>query len=616
MTLDEALLGTDTIHQVRATRDGVFWLASIAAEDSRTTIRCWDGDTIRDLTPEAEVRSRVMGYGGGAYAVADEFVAWCDDRTARLWVRSLDRNRPITPPSDRFRYGGLALAPERRQLLCVREDHDVSPEERTEIVVLSLDHDNPDGGQVVVTGADFYAGLVVHGNDLAWFQWMHPNMSWDTAEILTCSLDDPANPTPVAVTPGVSAQHPMWLGDGSLAWVSDESGFWNWTVAEGEFRHQWLVPRDCSTPVWVLDAPPAAPVGEDLLATVVLTGGRGALALVRPRNGRVTHPLPGTAMIESVASRGEELFVIAEWMDRPASLVRISPSGECREIVASDRIEGVSSPVARWAEGPAGPVHSWFHPVPRTSDPTPLLVLTHGGPTSVHHPTFDPFIQFWVSRGVAVLDVNYSGSTGFGRAYRERLKGQWGVLDVADVEAAVREVKTEGLVDPARVVIAGGSAGGYTTLQALVTSDLFAAGMSSYGIGDLTSLVTDTHKAESRYPFGLVGPWPEAEQLYRERSPINHLDRLNTPMLILQGLKDAVVPPNQAYAMADAVRAKGLPVALVTFDDEGHGFRALAARRAALEAMVSFLEQVLHLPHSDDVPRLPIENLPAQDPTT
>ncbi|MDO5067024.1 MAG: prolyl oligopeptidase family serine peptidase [Propionibacteriaceae bacterium] len=609
MTVDEALLGTDSIRQVRASRDGVFWLAGIAAEDGRTTIRRWDGERIEDLTPEAEVRSRVMEYGGGAYAVADGMVAWCDDRTKQVWAARGDQRRAITPASERFRYGGLALAPERGLVVCVREDFAIHPEERTEIVALDLDGENADGGRVLVTGADFYAGVSVHGDQLAWFQWMHPNMSWDTAEVLTCSLDDPTTLIPVATTDHVSAQHPLWLGNGSLAWVSDESGYWNWTVRDGDFRHQWVVPRDCSIPTWVLDAPPAAAVGEDLLATVEIAGGRGALALVRPSDGGVTYPLPGTAMIESVAARDQELFVIAEWPDRPASLVRISPTGTRDEIVASTPWEGASKPLLRWAEGPAGPVQSWFYPVPGATGPTPLLVLTHGGPTSVHHPSFDRSVQFWASRGVAVLDVNYSGSTGFGRAYRERLKGQWGVLEVADVEAAVAEVCEAGLADPAKVVIAGGSAGGYTTLQALVSSDIFAAGMSSYGIGDLTTLVSSTHKAESRYLFGLIGPWPEAEQLYRDRSPINQLHRLSTPMLILQGLEDKVVPPDQAFSLADAVRAQGLPVALVTFDQEGHGFRALASRRTALEAKVSFLEQVLQLPHSDDVPELSIENL-------
>lgn len=208
-----------------------------------------------------------------------------------------------------------------------------------------------------------------------------------------------------------------------------------------------------------------------------------------------------------------------------------------------------------------------------------------------------------------MLDVNYSGSTGFGRAYRDRLRGQWGLLDVSDTVAAVSEATSRGLADPDRVAITGGSAGGYTTLRSLTSTDVYAAGISRYGIGDLTTLVTDTHKAESRYPEGLIAAWPEGRVVYEERSPINHLDRLSTPMLILQGTEDKVVPPNQAVQMADAVRSAGQPVALLMLEGEGHGFRAMATRRLAIEAQVSFLEQVFAMPPSPDVPALEIENL-------
>lgn len=609
MSIDQALVGTDSIRQVRASENGVFWLAGIASEDGRVTIRCWREGEITEITPGFNVRSRVMEYGGGAYAVADGLVAWCDDFTKRIWLRDEESTRPLTPESARFRYGGLSLDPQHRLLLAVRENHEVTPEERSEIVALNLDSDNADGGRVLVSGADFYAAPAVHDGQLAWFQWMHPHMSWDEASVWVTTLNDPGNIDRIHGKSGVSTQHPIWLGNGSLAYVTDESGHWNWVVRHSDATSTWRTPHDCSIPVWVLDTPPACAVGDDLLATVVIDDGRGALALWHPHNGEVTYPLPGTAMIESLASHGQDVFAIAEWEDRPASLVRISPTGEHTELVTSEPQTDLSRPMCHWSEGPAGPVHSWFYPVPDAATAPPMLVLTHGGPTSVHYPSFDRLIQFWVSRGICVLDVNYSGSTGFGRAYRNRLKGQWGVLDVADVVAAAREVCRVGLADPERVAIAGGSAGGYTTLQALVTSDFFAAGISSYGIGDLRALVEETHKAESCYTFTLVAPWPEGEQVYRERSPITQLDRLDTPMLILQGLEDRVVPPRQAFDMAKAVRAKGLPLALVTFEHEGHGFRSLAARRQSLESQLSFLEQVLGMPLSDDIPVLSIENL-------
>ncbi|GAB3821333.1 S9 family peptidase [Tessaracoccus terricola] len=608
ISLDDALTGTDSIRQVRATEAGVHWLASIATQDNRTTVRRFRDGEVTDLTPEANVRSRVMEYGGGAYDAADDLVVWVDDLTKQVWLLDGDARRPFTPSQERFRFGGLHLVPERRIVVAVREDHDATPEPRTEIVALHLDGDNADGGRVLVTGADFYAGPAVKGHRLAWFQWMHPNMSWDSAEVMLGSLDDPADMQVVAGGNGVSAQHPLWL-QSALAWTSDETGHWNWYHGNQERHVSFAVERDCDIPTWVLDAPPACIVNDDLVATVEIADGAGALTLWQPSTGGVTRLLPGTSFIESISSIDEHIYVIAAWAKRPQTLVHISPDGQVSEIVGGEPLPDPVAPQARWADGEAGPVHSWFY-APEGAENPPLLVKTHGGPTSAARSDYDREIQFWVSRGFALLDVNYSGSTGFGRAYRDRLKHRWGLLDVSDVVAAVGEVTAAGLADADRVAIMGGSAGGYTTLQSLVTTDVFAAGMSSYGIGDLRTLATDTHKAESRYPDSLVGPWPEAEQTYLERSPITQLENLSTPMLILQGMDDKVVPPNQAFDMAEAVRAKGQPLALVTFEGEGHGFRSMAARRTALESKVSFLQQVFGMEHSDDVPVLEIENLP------
>lgn len=608
--IPDALTGPDSLSQVRAASSGIHWLAGIAEQDGRVTIRRHRDGRVVDLTPEANVRSRVMEYGGGAYDVAvhdgRDLVAHCDDISRRVWLIEDGTGRPLTPVQERFRFGDLHLAPEHGVLVAVREDHGAEPEPRTEIVALDLFGDNADGGRVLVSGADFYAGPTVHGGRLAWFQWMHPDMSWDSAEVLEAPLSDPARARVVAGGGGVSAQHPMWLGE-RLLWSSDESGYWNWYV-DGPGSARLSVEHDCDVPTWVLDAPPACVVNEDLVATVEFSDGAGGLALWQPSTGGVTRLLPGTANIDSISSRDDVLYVIARWQDRPDSLVALHPSGKVTELAGGAPLPYPVRPMSRWSEGEAGPVQSWFYPVAGSELP-PMVVMTHGGPTSATDSSYDRQVQFWVSRGFAVLDVNYSGSTGFGRAYRDRLRLRWGLLDVSDVVAAVREVTAAGLADPARVAITGGSAGGYTTLQALVTTDVFAAGISSYGIADLRTLVTDTHKAESRYPDSLVGPWPAAEQTYLARSPITQLDRLATPMLILQGLDDRVVPPNQAFAMADAVRAKGMPLALVTFEGEGHGFRSMAARRSALEAKLSFLESVFGMPHSTDVPRLAIENL-------
>ncbi|MHB1010259.1 MAG: alpha/beta hydrolase family protein, partial [Propionibacteriaceae bacterium] len=299
---------------------------------------------------------------------------------------------------------------------------------------------------------------------------------------------------------------------------------------------------------------------------------------------------------------------VVDWVDGSRRTLRRSSDTDL-EVVS------VAEPLT-W-DGPEGEVHAWWYrpvgldTVGPDGELPPVIVRSHGGPTGFSSADLSLGNQFWTSRGVAVLDVNYGGSSHFGRAYRNRLRGQWGVVDVRDCIDAVRVVVDRGLADPARVAIMGGSAGGYTTLQALVSSDVFGAGLSDYGISDLSTLATDTHKFEARYTDRLVAPWPEGRDVYEERSPIHHLDRLSSPMLLQQGLDDRVVPPNQAREMAAAVRAKGLPVALVLYEGEGHGFRRADTIAASFDAKLSFLGQVFGFVPAGDVPVLAIDNLAA-----
>lgn len=602
LPLDFVIQRRDTLAQVRATSSGVYWLASIAAEDGRTTIRRYrEGETV-DLTPEASVRTRTMEYGGGAYDVEYDTIVYNDDRTNQIFVLDEHGTRALTPPQQRYIFGGLHVQVRDGVVVAVREDHEAEPEPRTEVVALPLDEEGV--GNVVATGADFYASPRIRERVVAWQQWDHPNMSWDTASVWTAPIDDPDAKQPVFSAAGVSAQHPMWLSADKLAYTSDDTGYWNWHVTDGLTRQSWMIDRDCDTPNWVLDRPSACAVGPDLVATIEISNGYGRLALWQPSTGSILRPLRGTAWIDSVATYGDNLYVIAEWPDRPSELLAITPSGTTDVIAGGGEAPCIAPAVARRS----GLIHSWFYAPPGVERP-PLIVKTHGGPTSQATSSYDEEIQLWLSRGFAVVDVNYRGSTGFGRAYRDALRGNWGVTDVADVVEVVEDLAEAGLIDRSRVAIKGGSAGGYTTLQALVTTDVFAAGLSRYGIGDLETLVRDTHKAESRYPHSLVGPWPEEKAKYEERSPIHHLDKLSTPMLIMQGLKDKVVPPAQAFEMAEAVKAAGKPYALITFDEEGHGFRTMAARRTALESELSFLEQVFGMPLSRDIPRIEIEGL-------
>lgn len=525
-SLDSVLHYPDAIAQVRAVGDNVYWTSTIAAEDGRTTVRRLAGGVVEDLTPTANVRSRAMEYGGGAYAVDGTRLAWCDDVTTQVWVRDADGERPVTPEGRRFVYGGLCLTD--GALLAVREDHDATPEALTEIVALDLSGPDPDGGRVVATGADFYAGVVANGDRVAWMQWDHPSMSWDTCAVWVGTVDGAEPATPVFRADGVAANNPIWLPDGRLAFVVDEGGWWNWRVAEAVAQEAAV---DCAPPTWVLNPAVAAGLPDGRVATVVYREGRGELGLWSPETGALDFPLPGTADIESLAVSGDRLYAVAQWPDRDATLVRVPLPREPGDAARLDAPEtaavvlvgptdgdpDAALPEAVWAEGAAGPVHSWLYR-PAADNP-PLIVLTHGGPTSMARCLYDATVQFWVSRGFAVLDVNYSGSTGFGRAYRDRLRGNWGVLDVTDTVAAVRAVTESGLADPARVAITGGSAGGYTTLRSLTSTDVYAAGVSRYGIGDLTTLATDTHKAESRSSTASSPPGRRAAPSTRTAPP-------------------------------------------------------------------------------------------------
>lgn len=607
LTIDEVLTASDSMRQMRVVGEDVYWLAGVAAENSRGTIRRWHRDDIVDLTPEVNVRSRVNEYGGGAFDVDAEHLAFVDDVTRGVWVMTHGGSPVrVSPEDERFRYGGLRLASDFGYLLAVREDASAGSEPRTELVALALDEPNPDGGLVIATGADFYGRPAYLSGRLAWAQWHHPNMPWDSCEVWSGPIGFPSPAAHVDGGDGVSAVNPFFLFGGQLAWFSDESGFWNLTIDGDTFEDD----HDFCPAPWTFEEPPIAQLDETTLIGTRFVDGFGRLVLIDLDSGTITEADLPTSEIESVAASEGIGYAICGWPDRPTSLVAFR-GDDIVQLVGDDAPERATVPEALWFDGPAGPTQAWFYPVPLTEgdERPPLLVKTHGGPTGMARANLDATIQYWTGIGVAVLDVNYSGSAGFGREYRDRLQGRWGQLDVADCVAAVRALADADRIDPYRVAITGGSAGGYTTLQSLVTTDVYAAGMSLYGIGDLETMVTDTHKFESRYLDGLVGPYPEAKQRYISLSPVHHVDRLATPMLILQGLDDLVVPPNQAEAMADAVRTKGLPLALVMFEGEGHGFRNVATRRAALQAQLSFLAQVFGFTLHDDVPVLAIENL-------
>lgn len=579
--------------------------------DQAGRISLWrrdSGGTITELTPEVNIRTGVNEYGGGAWAVADGVVVYSSWPDGALYLLEPGASARMLAPGDGLRYASLSVYPEHGVALAVREDHRHQGAATQVIVALAVDSENADGGRILAHGADFYAHPTLSAQGrLAWCEWNLPDMPWDRADIVVSELADPDQITVVASAPEVSAMYPAWAPDGALLYLSDADGYWNfrrWHRGRSIALHP--APADFCGPLWVLEPVPFAIIDAHQVGCTWSVDGFDKLGVLR--FGDDDHPgelteLQTEAITVQVSGSGPVALARFGYAERPAELVGLDwATGETfprqQEAPPPPATLAISAAQPFEWPGEAGPVHGWYYPPASAQcsglpeELPPVQVWSHGGPTGFARPEFNVAVQFWTSRGIGILDVNYSGSTGYGRAYRERLKGRWGLLDVSDCVAGVKALADAGAADASRLSIRGGSAGGFTTLAALTFSDVFAAGISLYGIGNLETLATDTHKFESRYLDGLVAPYPAGRQRYLDRSPINHLDQLSCPMLILQGGEDTVVLPDQAETMAAAVAAKGIPVRLRVFPGEGHGFRKAATIIAVAQEALAFLGEV------------------------
>jgi dienelactone hydrolase len=585
----------------------VYWTEGHPEDAGRVAL--WRRDpagVTTEITPQAYVRTGVNEYGGGDWTVRNGLIAyshWPDGAVHLIEPGSGPRQ---IAPGEGLRYAALSLDPQRRLLLAVREDHRASGEPEQVVVALDLDGANADGGRVLASGCDFYAHPSVSNDGrLAWCEWNHPNMPWDQAAVVVAPLQEPSRRTVVKSAPLVSALYPAWAPDGALVYLSDESGFWNFCRwSEDSARVLYRADYDFCGPLWVLNPVPYSIIDAGRIGCSWTVEGFAYLGILDfTTETAVLAPLDSEAVTAEVTGFGVRCAALLGYPGRPAELVELDWfTAKTTTIRATSSIELDPAAVSRaqafsW-ESPDGPAHAWFYP-PTSADyesPAgelpPVQVWIHGGPTAFAGPDFSLAVQFWTSRGIGILDVNYSGSTGYGRAYRQRLAGQWGINDVRDCVDAVSALVSAGRADPARLSIRGGSAGGFTTLAALTSSDVFSAGISLYGIGDLETLATDTHKFEAHYTDGLIAPYPAERQVYLDRSPIRHIDQLDCPMLILQGTDDEVVPPDQAEAMAEAVRSKGMAVQMRIFPGEGHGFRKAETIMAVAEEALAFLGAV------------------------
>jgi len=631
----EEMLTGQTIGIDEPGSDGTtrYWLESRASEGGRKRLIREDESGSREpITPaDINVRSAVHEYGGGAWDARDGIVVisnYTDNRLYRIEGEPV----PITPDVRHWRYADLLVDPARNRVFAVREDHSMEDAEPVNtLVVLSLDGPNEDGGRVIVSGSDFVASptLSADGTQLAWLAWDHPLMPWDGCELWKADIADDGSLARLRHVAGHASEsifQPRWAPNGDLVFVSDRSGWWNlYRARPGTDEITPLCPMEAEfgRPQWVfgMSTWDFAPDG-DIVCSWTKDGTWHLGRLSAEGGALVPYEIPFTVLdgVRVQQATGEALLIGASPTE-PGQLVALDlESGQYRTLRRSMEVdlpvESISIPEAiSWTSADGATAYGFFYPPAsaeaRAADNElpPLLVKSHGGPTSMTTAELDLRIQYWTSRGFAVLDVNYGGSTGYGRAYRERLNGAWGIVDVEDCIAGARYLAEQGRVDGNRMSIKGGSAGGYTTLAALTFHDAFQSGVSSYGIGDLEAMTRDTHKFESRYLDTLVGPYPEAKEIYEQRSPIHFVDQLNCAMLLFQGLDDKVVPPSQSEKMAEAVRANGMPVALLMFEGEGHGFRKEETIHRVLQAELSFHSQIFDFPHPENVPPLRIENM-------
>jgi dipeptidyl aminopeptidase/acylaminoacyl peptidase len=611
--------------------DDTYWLEARPSEGGRRVlVRSAVDGTIADLIPPPfNVRTRVHEYGGGSYVVAGGVVVFSNFADGRLYRIDPGGDTPeaITPEGP-WRYADLRPDPVRRRFLAVREDHSAEGQPVAAIVAVSIDGHEPP--TVLVSGPDFLAAprIAPHGGRVVWLEWDHPDMPWDASRLRMAAFHPDGTlgeSVLVAGGPDESIAQPEWSPDGVIHFVSDRSGWWNlYRLLDGPTLDALApVPAEFADPAWIFGRSSYAFTPGGSIAAVARHDGRDHLVHVRPDDlvGEVEAPytefeglVAGPPGIVTIAGSPGEPTVVAR-LD-PATLAVAGVLRRASGVVLDPALVSIPEPIHFPTSG-GRTAHALYHPPrnPRYVGPAgerpPLVVLTHGGPTSNASTALDLSKQLLTSRGIAVVDVDYGGSTGYGREYRRQLNGTWGIVDVDDCVAAAEYLAARGDVDGERMAITGGSAGGYTTLVALTDRDVFAAGISLFGVGDLETMTRDTHKFESRYLDRLVGPYPEAAETYRERSPVHHLDRISCPVLVMQGLDDKVVPPAQAEAIVEALAAKRIPYAYLPFEGEGHGFRSAAAIRRSLEAQLSFLGQVFGFEPADTLE--PVELIGPED---
>ena len=611
ITSELIVAGSIRLGGVALDGEDVYWLEGRPTEGGRNVLvrRTRDGK-VSDITPPAfNVRTRVHEYGGGSFIVHNQAIYFSNFTDQRIYRQTLGAEpQPLTPEVER-RYADAIVDSHRNRLVCVCEEH-AYPERGVRNFLVSV---NLDSGQTqeLLSGSDFYSSprLSPDGSQLAWLTWDHPHMPWDSTRLWLAQLKDDGSVIKAEIVAGGKTEsicEPRWSPDGNLYFVSDRTGWWNLYRRElsGEIEPLCPLEAEFAYPHWIFGLSSYSFASAAQIICTYTQNGCWYLATLDTQTKKLQNfDLPYTDISSLHAHNDQAVFIAASPTESNAVVQLNCNSGKSEVLRTASELQ-LDPGYISLPEAVAFPLedgqtaYGWFYP-PQNQDfdapegeLPPLLVKSHGGPTAAASATLSWKIQYWTSRGFAILDVNYGGSTGYGRAYRERLNGLWGIVDVSDCIKGAEYLVSQGQVDGERLAISGGSAGGYTTLAALTFHDTFKAGASYYGISDLEALARDTHKFESRYLDGLVGAYPQEKHIYQQRSPINFTEGLSCPVIFFQGLQDKVVPPNQAQMMVDALQEKGLPVAYVTFAEEQHGFRHSENIKRAIDGEFYFYGRI------------------------
>ncbi len=627
ITSDLIVSKTIGVGNIAIDRQNIYWLEKRPQEKGRSLIvgHFSDGGT-QDITPDPfSVRSKIHEYGGGAYTIKENTIYFSSYADGRIYRQVIGTEpEPLTEKAEK-RYGDIVIDRDRNRLICVCEDHsleDVEPQNS----IVSIDLNNG-RVQTLIEGSDFYSSprLSRDGRYLAWTSWDHPNMPWDSTYLWLAQVDrDGAVSQPELVAGGKteSVCEPKWGGDGTLYFSSDRTNWWNIyrLKSDGTVENLHPMAAELAYPHWVFGLSTYA-VGSDRLICAYSMNGSWNLGTIDLKTKEFQEIKTRYTNISDLQAADRIVVFIGGSPTETTAVVRLDLETGKEKILKRAGDLTIDPDYLSLPEAIAFPTtdnstaYAWYYPpqnkdyIAPASELPPLVVKSHGGPTAAASVDLNLRIQYWTSRGFGYLDVNYGGSIGYGRQYRQRLDGKWGIVDVDDCVNAAKYLVKQNRVDGDRLVITGSSAGGYTTLAALTFRDVFKAGASYYGISDLEILAKDTHKFESRYLDGLIGKYPEERAIYQERSPIYYTEQLNCPVIFFQGLKDKVVPPNQAEIMFDAIRAKGLPVAYISFEEESHGFRIAENIKQALDSEFYFYARVFGFEPAEAIEPIEIVNL-------